>query len=279
MPSSARQATTVDGDVYVTPRSLAGSPGHGEPGFAPVKHWPHFHLDEGPHQLIVTSPDHRIRIGWAGDDYDLWTISVAPDAISAPQWTATANQNTPPELVAALTAALAQDWTDGQDRFLASPSPYWRDSAAPLIASGWKHEAAEMGTVELVAPDGSAAGIYINRSRRDLEPGTQLWAGPPGWGTRAEITFSSRTPSHLIAATASAFTDPTPVARWRENLDPQLAALRQVTPVVPPRPPAPTPRDVRPRIGVRPPVAVTSVPRWSTATPSAALPARPAARR
>ncbi|MFJ2592270.1 DUF317 domain-containing protein [Streptomyces erythrochromogenes] len=269
----------MDGDVHVAPRYLAGSPGHGDAGFAPVAHWPHHHLDEGPHQLVVTSPDHRIRIGWAGDDYDLWTISAAPDAVSGPQWTAIVNQNTPPELVAALTTALAQDWADGQDRFLAAPSPYWRDGVSPLIASGWKHEAAERGTVELTAPDGNA-GAYINRTRRDLEDGTQLWAGPAGWDTRAEITFTPRTPSHLIAATAAAFTDPTPAARWRETLHPKLAARAQLTPVIPPRPPVPTPRDLRPRLGVRPPVPIGSIPRWSTATtPSAALPARPAARR
>ncbi|WP_329376966.1 DUF317 domain-containing protein [Streptomyces sp. NBC_01351] len=280
MPSSAPQAAaTVDGDVYVTPRYLAGSPGYGDAGFAPVKHWPHHHLDEGPHQLVITSPDHRIRIGWAGDDYDLWTISAAPDAVSGPQWTAIVNQNTPPELVAALTTALARDWADGQDRFLAAPSAYWADSLAPLVAAGWQRTGAEVGTVELTAPD-SNAGVYINRSRRDLPDGTELWAGPPGWGTRAEITFSPRTPSHLIAATAEAFTETTPVARWQQGLHRQLAALAQLTPVVPPRPPVPTPRDLRPRIGVRPPVAVGSVPRWSTATtPSAALPARGAVRR
>ncbi|MFI8320428.1 MULTISPECIES: DUF317 domain-containing protein [Streptomyces] len=227
----------------------------------------------------MTSPDHRIRIGWAGDDYDLWTISAAPDAVSGPQWTAIVNQNTPPELVAALTAALAQDWADGQDRFLAAPSPYWADSVAPLVAAGWERTGAEVGTVELAAPDRNA-GVYINRSRRDLEDGTQLWAGPPGWGTRAEITFSRRTPSHLITAAAAAFTDPTPAARWRESLNPELAARAQLKPVVPPRPPVPTPRDLRPRLGVRPSVPVGSIPRWSTATtPSAALPARPAARR
>ncbi|MGW6577739.1 hypothetical protein ACWGAN_37015 [Streptomyces sp. NPDC054945] len=51
-------------------------------------------------------------------------------------------------------------------------------------------------------------------------------------------------------------------------------------PVAPPRPPVPTPRDLRPRLGVRPSIPIGSIPRWSTVTtPSAALPARPAARR
>jgi hypothetical protein len=32
------------------------------------------------------------------------------------------------------------------------------------------------------------------------------------WGTRAEPTFTAGTPKHLIAATAAALADPTPVA-------------------------------------------------------------------
>lgn len=276
-PRSADR-TVVDGDVYVAPRYLAGSPGHGDPGFAPVAHWPHHHLDDGPHQLVVTSPDHRIRIGWAGDDYELWTITAAPDAVSAPRWEVTFNQNTPPELVAPLTAQLATDWADGNDRFLAAPSYRWADSVGALTEAGWTRRPGERGTVELTAPDHSA-GLLIDRYAADGRT-WMLWAGPKGWGTRAEITFTARTPAHLIAAVAQAFTDPAPVPRWRETLDPRLAAMAQLTPVAPPRPTVPTPRDIRPRVGVRPPAPAASVPRWTTvSTPSAPLPVRSAPRR
>ncbi|WP_324607380.1 DUF317 domain-containing protein [Streptomyces sp. NRRL F-5193] len=267
----------VDGDVYVTPRYLAGSSGHGDAGFAPVSHWPHHHLDDGPHQLVVTSPDHRIRIGWAGDDYDLWTISAAPDAMSSPQWMAIANQNTPAELVGALTTALAHDWAEDSDRFLRAAG-LRSDAVAPLITAGWTLSGPARGRLHVTAPDGQA-GASIDIVNRHPDEAITLWAGPAGWGTRAGITFSSQTPPHLIAATTKAFTHPAPLPRWRDTLNPRLAAHATLTPVEPPQAPAPTPRDIRSRIAVRPPVPTGSVPRWSTTTPSALLPARPAIRR
>lgn len=265
----------VDGDVNVTPRYLAGSSGDGDAGFAPVAHWPHHHLDEGPHQLVVTSPDHRIRIGWAGDDYDLWTISAAPDAMSAPRWMATANQNTPAELVGALTTALVNDWAEDSDRFLdAAGRP--SEAVEPLIAAGWTLGGLVRGRFRINAPDGHA-GATVDVVNPHAHEAITLWAGPAGWSTRAEIVFSSRTPAHLIAATARAFTDPEPVPRWRETLSPRLATHATLTPVEPLKTPAPTPRDIRPLIAVRPPV-VGSVPRWSTTTPRPTTAARPAGR-
>ncbi|MFJ5546725.1 DUF317 domain-containing protein [Streptomyces sp. NPDC093225] len=272
-----------DGDVFVTPRYLAGSSGVGDPGFAPVTDWPHHHLDDGPCQLLVTSPDHRIRIGWFGDDYDLWKVTAGEDASSAPRWTAIFNQNTPAELVAGLTTALASDWADSGDRFLAAPSYRWVDSVHPLLDAGWTHGSAERSIVEITAPDGQA-GILIDRRCEDPDDVfLTLWAGPPGWGTRAEVIFTARTPTHLIAATAAAFTDPTPVARYQEHLHPELAALAKLTPVRPPQPPAPSPLDVQRASAARRPPAVTTkaIPRWSTSSLPPALPsaARAPARR
>nr|WP_024754610.1 DUF317 domain-containing protein [Streptomyces exfoliatus] len=268
---------SVDGDVYVTPQYLAGSSGDSGTGFTPLAGWPHHHLDDGPHQLVVTSPDHRIRIGWAGDDYDLWTISAARDAMSQAVWTAVANQNTPHELVTALTTALARDWQDGQDRFLDRPRARL-DGIAPLVDAGWTVGPVRRGVLRVTAPDGQA-GADIDVVHPLAEAAITLWAGPEGWGTRAEITFSDQSPTHLIAATATAFTDPAPVPRWRSALDPRLIRHATLTSVEPPKKPTPTPRDIRPRIASRPARPVGSVPRWSTTTPSAPLPARPAARR
>lgn len=35
-------------EYLVAPRYLAGSDGIGDAGFAPVAHWPHHYLDDGP---------------------------------------------------------------------------------------------------------------------------------------------------------------------------------------------------------------------------------------
>jgi hypothetical protein len=197
--------------------------------------------------------------------------------MSSPQWMAIANQNTPAELVGALTTALAHDWAEDSDRFLHAAGPR-SHAVTPLIAAGWIPSGPDRGWLHVTAPDGQA-GASIDIANRHPDEAITLWAGPAGWGTRAGITFSSRTPPHLIAATTKAFTDPAPLPRWQDTLNPRLAAHATLTPVEPPQAPAPTPRDIRSRIAVRPPVPTGSVPRWSTTTPSALLPTRPAARR
>ncbi|KND38310.1 SPDY domain-containing protein [Streptomyces acidiscabies] len=241
-------------EVLVSPRYLAGSNGSGEAGFDPVAHWPHHYLDEGPCQLLVTSPDQRIRIGWFGDDFELWKISAAQEAVSAPRWTATFNHVTPAEVVAGLTTALANDYAEadayeGNGRFLAKPSLYWADAVRPLIDAGWTRDGgAERGTIEIVAPDGQAGVLIDNRLSGWDDEAVTLWAGPPGWGTRAEAVFTARTPFHLIAATAAAMTDSAPVIRERHQLNRKVENLVTLTPVGPPAPQpsrAPTPLDVR----------------------------------
>lgn len=235
-------------EYHVTPRYLAGSSGVGDPGFDPVANWPHHHLDDGPCQLLVTSPDHRIRIGWFGDDYDLWKITVSEDAASAPRWTATFNQNTPPEIVAGLTTALSHDWANGSDRFLAPPSPYWSDSIEPLLAAGWTREPSASLRPEVVAPDGLAGARIHRLAHKPNDIAATLWSGPKGWGTRAEAVFTTATPSHLIAATAAAMADPTPVIRERWAIRQRMEDLVQLTPVdqkVGSKARTPTPLDVR----------------------------------
>ncbi|WP_282697803.1 DUF317 domain-containing protein [Streptomyces sp. CC208A] len=262
-----RRIYPPEGDVYVSPRYLAGSNGIGDAGFAPVAHWPRHDFDDGPCQLLVSSPDGRIRIGWYGDDFELWKITACEDASGPTRWAANFNHVTPAELVAGLTTALAQDWVEGNDRFLESPSWHWRPKIQPLIDAGWTREPSRHGEIEFVAPDGNAGVSIDTLSQHPDEETVELWAGPPGWGTRAEARFTSSTPAHLIAATAAAFTDPAPVLRYREHLSPRLAALAHLTPVTPPKPPTPTPLDVQ-RTLRRPPMLTTrSVPRWNTSTP------------
>ncbi|MFC4035178.1 DUF317 domain-containing protein [Streptomyces polygonati] len=235
-------------EYRVTPRYLAGSDGTGDAGFAPVAHWPHHYLDEGPCQLLVSSPDQRIRIGWFGDDFELWKITAAEDAASGPHWSATFNHVTPGEIVAGLTTALEHDYDAGDHRFLARPSMYWTDAVKPLTDAGWIRRAPERGTVEIIAPDGQAGALVDTTLSSRGDKTIMLWAGPPGWGTRAEAVFTSRTPSHLIAASAAAMTDPTPVIRERHAIHPAVEHLVTLTPVHPPAPAAPrapTPLDVR----------------------------------
>ncbi|MFC8708903.1 MULTISPECIES: DUF317 domain-containing protein [unclassified Streptomyces] len=267
--------------MHVFPCYLAGLPGHAGLSFAPVAHWPHHQLDDGPCQFVITSPDHRIRIGWFGDDHDTWLISAAEDAVSPARWTARINQNTPPEIVEGLTRALAQTWAEDSDAFLTRSSVYWTDAVQPLLDAGWQRQPVRRGQVEIISPDGLAgASVDIVSTGPDAES-IALWAGPPGWGTRATAIFTARTPTYLVAATAAALADPTPVLREKAFLQPELARLARLTPVEAPRPAVPTPLDLRRAAARRPAVQqARTVHRWTTSTPPPAAPGpRPGLRR
>ncbi|MFG2836095.1 DUF317 domain-containing protein [Streptomyces zaomyceticus] len=112
-----------EGDVYVSPRHLAGADWCGDAGFVPVKHWPTVHLEDGPCQMLITSPDQRIRIGWYGDDFDVYRISASEDASSPTRWSAAFNNEFPAEIVAAFTTALERDWDARKDQepFIETP--------------------------------------------------------------------------------------------------------------------------------------------------------------
>lgn len=275
--------TTIEGDVYVSPRYLAGLGGIGDPSFEPVADWPHHHMD-GDCQLLITSPDHRIKIGWFGDDFDVWKISAAEDAVSASRWTASVSDNMPPEIVRDFIHALAREWDEDSEGFLTDRSYYWTDAVQPLLDAGWERKPLAHGSIEIVSPDQLAgASIDVVTSDPDAEVVT-LWAGPERKSVRAHANFTARTPKRLIAAMAASFVAPTPIARYQADLSPRLAQLAQLTPVEPPKPPAPTPLDVRKAAAARrrpPALGTRSVPRWSTATlpPAAAGAALPARRR
>ncbi|MVO90263.1 DUF317 domain-containing protein [Streptomyces sp. p1417] len=273
--------TPIEGDVYVFPRYLAGLGASGDPSFEPVSNWPHQHLDDGACQLLITSPDHRIKIGWFGDDFDIWRISAAEDAVSAPRWTASISNTMPPEIVRDFLQALASAWEEDGDSFLENHSSYWSDAVRPLLDAGWEQQPPQHGTVETTGLDGLVgASIDIVSTGSDAEVVT-LWAGPEHRSVRAQANFTARTPKHLIAAMAASFVGPDPIARYQAELRPHLAQLVQLTPIKPPKPAVPTPLDVQQTAARRRPPALgtRSVPRWSTttlppATPGAALSAR-----
>ncbi|MFG3253296.1 DUF317 domain-containing protein [Streptomyces sp. NPDC048172] len=238
-------------EYHVTPRYLAGSGFTGDPAFAPVDHWPHHDLDDETFcQLLITSPDGRIRLGWFGDDYDPVKITAAEDAVGPARWTARFNQNFPPEITAGFTTALVQDWDPDSERFLARPSIYWADSVEPLLDAGWERlRASQPSTVELLAPDGQAGAWIDTRGHGREEETVRLWAGPPGYLTRAEATFTAETPDHLIAATATALNQPAPVVRERHMIRQEVEHLVQLAPVHKAgsrdRPSVPTPLEAK----------------------------------
>ncbi|MFE7312868.1 DUF317 domain-containing protein [Streptomyces sp. NPDC057555] len=283
-------AHAPDGDFYVSPVYLAGSTFTGDPALQPL-------LDQGFHlhhdelaNVYVTSPEQHIRLGYLpeGEDTTLWKIAVHSDPFGPPRWLATFDSSTPTELVTAFTTALAHDYAQGHDTYLYGGTGRHR-GFQPLVDAGWRTDKGPHLSVS-VAPDGLAE---MNHVRGALDHQAELsgyqyrWSasgGRDGYRSSWHATFTTHTPSHLIAATATALANPTPVPRYEAEIPKRNLAAAHVTPVPPP---VPTPLDVRRATAARARSAghraLAHTPAKSMATaasrPSAALPTHAARRR
>ncbi|BDH07186.1 DUF317 domain-containing protein [Streptomyces seoulensis] len=276
----------IDGDVYVSPRYLASTTGTGDPALAPLLDlgWDLQHDDLG--NVYVTAPDRRVRLGYLpeGEDDGLWRINAYRDPFGPPTWGVCFNDSVPTEFVAAFTTALATAYEQGPGTYLARPDARTDEHepfrvVVPLLQQNWMIDRPRWGAFSIQAPDGLAGLEYITG---DLDPEAelttrearwQLWAGNsidrPAWYT----TASTNTPVALLASVTRCVADPAPLPRWREYKSSYTEGMVQLTPILPPQPPAPTPLDVRRASASRRPAAIpaTSVPRWST-TSRPALP-------
>ena len=274
---------TIDGDVYVSPRYLASTTAIGDPALAPLLDlgWELEHDDLG--NAYIHAPDRKVRLGYLpeGEDDGLWRINAYKDPFGPPVWGACFNDSCPTEFVTAFTTALAEAYQHGPDAYLARPvsgskahDPFL--AVVPLITRGWQIDRPRWGVFAIQSPDGHA-GLEFTTGPLDPEAELttrdarwQLWAGTsidrPAW----YATASTDTPVALIKAVTECVSDPAPLPRWREETYSYIEGMAQLTPIVPPRPPAPTPLDVQ-RAAARRPAALTtsSVPRWSTTSRSA----------
>jgi hypothetical protein len=278
----------IDGDVYVSPRHLASTTGTGDPALAPLLDlgWD-LRYDEDSN-VYVSAPDRRVRLGYLpeGEDDGLWRINAYEDSFGPPAWGVCFNDRVPTEFVQAFTTTLATAYEQGPDAYLARPvsgidehDPFL--AVVPLLKQGWEIDRPRWGVFAVQAPDG-LAGMEFTTG--DLDPETelttrdarwQLWAGKsidrPVW----YATASTDTPVALLTAVTECVADPAPLPRWREVTSSYIKGMAQLTPILPPGPPAPTPLDVQRAVSSRRPAAlpVASVPRWST-TSRPALPGR-----
>ncbi|MDX3854903.1 DUF317 domain-containing protein [Streptomyces sp. AK02-01A] len=269
----------IDGDVYVSPRYLASSTYNGDLALAPLLHlgWDLRHDDLA--NVYLSSPDHGVRLGYLpeGEDDGLWRISAYKDSFGPPTWGVCFNDGVPTEFVTAFTTVLAAAYEQGPDAYLARPvsgtdehDPFL--AIVPLAKQGWEIDRPRRGVFAIQAPDG-LAGMEFTTG--DLDPEAELttrsarwhlWAGKsidrPVW----YATASTDTPVALLTAVTQCVSDPAPLPRWREQTSTYSAGMAQLTPILPPQPPAPTPLDVRRAAESRRPAALpaASVPRWST---------------
>ncbi|MFI5751120.1 DUF317 domain-containing protein [Streptomyces sp. NPDC051644] len=276
----------IDGDVYVSPRHLASSTYTGDPALAPLLDlgWDLQHDDLG--NVYVSAPDRRVRLGYLpeGEDDGLWRINAYKDSFGPPTWGVCFNDRVPTEFVQAFTTVLATAYEQGPDAYLARPDARSDEhepfrAVVPLLKQGWEIDRPRWGVFAVQAPDG-LAGMEVTTG--DLDPEAelttrdarwQLWAGKsidrPVW----YATASTDTPVALLTAVTECVADPAPLPRWREETLSYIEGMAQLTPILPPGPPAPTPLDVQRAVSSRRPAALpaSSVPRWST-TSRPALP-------
>lgn len=268
----------LDGDVYVSPRYLASTTATGDPALAPLLDigWDLQHDDLG--NVYVTAPDRRVRLGYLpeGEDDGLWRINAYQDPFGPPAWGVCFNDRVPTEFVQAFTTALAAAYEQGPDAYLARPVAGTDEHApflviVPLLHQGWEIESPRWGVFSVQAPDRLAAMEFTTGDLdREAELTTrdarwQLWAGTsidrPAW----YATASTDTPVALLTALTECVADPAPLPRWREDTFTYVEGMAQLTPILPPGPPAPTPLDLQRAAASRRPTALpTSVPRWST---------------
>ncbi|KOT79126.1 hypothetical protein ADK70_31970 [Streptomyces rimosus subsp. pseudoverticillatus] len=282
-----------DGDVYVSPRYLAGSTFTGDPALKPLldQRWDLQYDDLA--NVYVTAPDRRVRLGYLpeGEDDGLWRITAYTDPFAQPKWGVCFNDSAPTEFVTAFTSALAPAYASGPLAYLARTHPTELlafSAITPLIHSGWTLQNPRRGVMELRAPDGMAGLQYTtgfmdpDAELTTLEARWYLWGGPAAERPYWYATASSNTPVPLVEAVTTCVADSAPLLRWKDQMLPSLRGKAQLTPVTPPSPPPPTPLDVQRSASRRPPsLGTRSVPRWSTTTtaPPAVLTGRVGRRR
>ncbi|GCD41831.1 DUF317 domain-containing protein [Streptomyces paromomycinus] len=270
----------LDGDVYVSPRYLAGSTFTGDPALAPLleRGWDLRSEEDG--NVYVSAPDRKIHLGYLpeGEDDGLWRITAYADLFARPKWGVCFNDETPTEFVTAFTTALAGAYAAGPPAYLADPHPTDPDLSAfsavtPLIHSGWALQHPSREVMELQAPDAMAGLQYTNgrldpeRELTTLNARWYLWGGPSATRPYWYATASSKTPTPLVKAVTACVADPAPLLRWKGQMPFRLRGKAQLTPLTPPSPPLPTPLDLQRAASRRPPsLGTRSVPRWSTTT-------------
>ncbi|SEM66296.1 DUF317 domain-containing protein [Streptacidiphilus jiangxiensis] len=274
-------------EMLVSPVYLAGSTGIGDPGLRPILDLDPVRDRDDLGNLRLRTRCGRVRVGFEPEqDWDtLWKIAVhrageVASPFDPPVWCANFSEDTPTEIVTAVTRTLADAIRtlpeDAElDADTLDEATYGDDGPLDVLWDhGWK-AALSGGEWNAVSRDGHA---IMSWQRRPIEAELAEQAGQDGrwylgaggqhlgWYGR----FSSRTPLTVVTAATRTMTSPDPVRRWSGELS-TLAHLHATVTRVPtpadlarprPRPTAPLPRTASPVAGSR--LA------WTSTTPSPA---------
>ncbi|MFJ7278329.1 DUF317 domain-containing protein [Kitasatospora sp. NPDC098663] len=221
--------------IDVTPPYLAGFQYTGWVFEHLVREWAWGRsTDDDLGQTFAWSNDHRFRIADRQlDPGAAWRITAAKEPLGPPDWMAGFSENTPPEIIMAITEPLARtgsaiDWTGDSHPALRTPTDR-RALIRTLQDAGWRSTLRE-GTLDLEAPDQLARvqlrldppgepQDLMGRPHLYVEIGPRGNGGyPPYW----QAMFTTTAPTVAVDALAHALTDPTPLRRDREWMDEEL---------------------------------------------------------
>ncbi|MFG3253293.1 DUF317 domain-containing protein [Streptomyces sp. NPDC048172] len=147
-----------------------------------------------------------------GLTHALWCIYEAPDRYTPPTWLAEFTTGTPPEVVEALTTALAEDLHTPRGR-----RPRADSVLHPLAEAGW-HRRENEWEIEFTSPDRLAQVFYDTAPGHPLDPDYQPWlihGGRTGNNGYLEWygAFTAHTPTRLVTATVERLANTEPVDR------------------------------------------------------------------
>lgn len=216
--------TTGEDQVLVSPRYLAG--GNADPGIAldPLasEHgWISQPTDDG---VIYTSLCQRVRAGFLGEAMSPWQVAAAEYPLAPPDWIAAFDGRTPPEIVGAFLATVADNLQAIPERTFQMNLHRVDVAIAPLRQAGWTVAIGDHDTT-VDAPSG-LAGVIVHRRPQPWQSEEfdcydetwKIWAGPPEDRWSAE--FSRDTPLPLIAAATRSLIATAPVERYLADLHP-----------------------------------------------------------
>ncbi|MGX1759881.1 DUF317 domain-containing protein [Streptomyces lydicus] len=279
---------------------MAGDGSSVEEAFAPLTyHYWHDMGDElGNH--YTTTCDSQLRVAFVPEESEilpdgsaLWQVHARTGMFQAPLWTAAFTDETPPEIIAGLTAALDADVSDGSW----GRHPYLTRNDHPDVVWDVMRTADWQVTVDglrvkATSPDGLASFAYRPSSLYGPRPVPRgeawratVYTSPDARRPLWEADFHSATPAHLVASFATALTNPAPLTRESVMLPEECRAHARPLhePITERASVAPTPLDIRRVQAARTRSIRTSdsTLRWSTTSqnPAAAAGRRTAAGR
>ncbi|WP_433892616.1 DUF317 domain-containing protein [Streptomyces sp. CA-111067] len=279
-------------DVLVAPCYLAGSAGDPADAFAPLTHHYWHDMSDELGNFYITTRGSQLRVAFVPETSELmpdatalWQIRAREDWPPRDVWSASFTDDTPPEIIAAITAELDTALTTdrGRELYLDRGIADDEDIAAvweTFRAANWNVTPAGF-LAHAVSPDELAVVAYRDPRRVGRGDAWRAVVGDPGGGRRPlwEASFHSATPAWVLRVFAAAMTDPAPISRNGASL--AVSCRSYAAPLHPPvpvpeRPAVPTPLEVarRQQRQATPPRTV-SVPRWSTSTATHQLPPPP----